>query len=145
MTNRRRFIMSLGVISITALAGCTGGGGNGNGNSDGDNGTSGDLPGNTLVESEPADILSVDHSGRFEEGGEFSQVLVVEGTVENMSEDSTVEVTIGVELSRYLNTEQTMVEVTPGGSATFTIRFPNVDSERVDEYDLVVSYTSPPT
>lgn len=139
MPSRRTVLGTLATATAAGLAGC-GGGGNGNGETGDDEATA---IGETIYEDDSEEALEVTHSPRFEEE-EFSDIMFVEGEAENLTDDLRLFVEIAVETSFRLDQVTATETIDPGDTWEFEIEYTDVDSERLEEYDLTVSYTEPP-
>lgn len=145
MVQRREFVATLGAGSAVALGGCLGGSGGGDGGDEnaGDGGTAGgEIQGETSFDGDAADFLTVEHSGRFEEG-EVSQNLVVEGRVENIS-DSSFDVEVVLEVDGYIPNERTALSIGSSESTEFSIEYADIDAGQVDGYTLEFGFSSSP-
>lgn len=141
MVDRREFIVAAGTATTTVFAGCLGGGDDTDDSDTGDDTVSSDIPGTTVFEGDSGELLTVIHGATFEADGEFSEAMLVEGDVESTA-DQPLDVELRVELERYLDSAQTSITVDSGATAAFTIEFSGVDSDRIDEYELVVQTAS---
>lgn len=144
MVRRRECVVTLGAGAAAALSGCLGGGDGDGGDGDtGDGGaTGGEIQGETSFDGDAADFLTVEHSGRFEEGT-VSQNLVVEGTAENTS-DSSLDVEVVLEVDGYIPNERTTLAMGPGESIEFSIEYADIDAGQVGGYTLEIGFSSSP-
>lgn len=145
MVRRRECVVGLGVGAAAALSGCLGGGDSGTDSNDntGDDGTpGGEIQGETSFDGDAADFLTVEHSGRFEEGT-VSQNLVVEGMAENTS-DSSLDVEVVLEVDGYIPNERTTLAMGSGESTEFSIEYADIDAGQVGGYTLEFGFSSSP-
>ncbi|PSP19301.1 hypothetical protein BRC62_02085, partial [Halobacteriales archaeon QH_10_67_13] len=119
-----------------------GDGGTDDGGTDGGGTTGDEIQGETSFDGDAADFLTVEHSGRFEEGT-VSQNLVVEGTAENTS-DSSLNVEVVLEIDGYIPDERTTLAMDPGESTEFSIEYADIDAGQVGGYTLEFGFSSSP-
>jgi len=144
MARRRECVVTLGAGAAAALSGCLGGGDgdSGDGNTGDGGAAGGEIQGETSFDGDAADFLTVEHSGRFEEGT-VSQNLVVEGTAENTS-DSSLDVEVVLEVDGYIPNERTTLAMDPGESTEFSIEYADIDAGQVGGYTLEIGFSSSP-
>lgn len=140
MPTRRTVVTGIVAGTVTGLAGCLGPDGNGD---EGDDGDGGSALGETIFEDDSEDTVEITHSPRFEEE-EFSEVMFVEGDLENITEDSRLSVQLAVETEFRLDSVTVENTVDPGDVWEFSIEYDNVNEDRLEEYQLTVSFTAPP-
>ena len=141
----RRAVLT-GVAGAIAVSGCLGGGDGGSEDGDDDtgdgdtgNGGTDDGPaGEVVTEGGRSDAVAVDRSARFEEGN-VDENLIVEGSVTNNDEESTlsVDLTLGVEQFRREST--TTLELGPGETDEFELRLESVYAAQFNGYTLTVT------